>query len=115
MSSGAVVGTISTTICEPLRCSKAASLVSRPERCAASSVPVWSITRAVSVGIGSGPCASAGRPAHARAAMKIAASARRIRAAAIGAASYFLGVLKSTVGGVEIWASFCTEKFAFGL
>jgi hypothetical protein len=27
---------------------------------------------------------------------------------------HFLGALKSTGGGVEIWASFCTVKFGLG-
>jgi hypothetical protein len=55
MSSGCVVGTISTTIWLPFCCSKAASLASSAWRCAASSVPVWSITRASSGGTGSTP------------------------------------------------------------
>ena len=40
MSSGAVPGTISTTICEPASRSKAASLASSEAICAALSVPV---------------------------------------------------------------------------
>ncbi len=59
MSSGCVLGTISTTICGPEACSKAASLASSAARCAASSVPVWSMTRAVSAGTGSTSCAQA--------------------------------------------------------
>ena len=113
MSSGCVVGTISTTICEPFCCSKAASLASSAWRCAASSVPVWSITRAVErrhrqqvLGLRAGRARQATR--------KRAVSARRMRAAVICAERYFFGAPKSTVGGVEICASFCTLKVGLG-
>ena len=53
----------------PLACSKAASLASSALRCAASSVPVWSMTRAVSAGTGSTSCAQASASAaHSQAA-----------------------------------------------
>src|SRR3990167_7214850 len=66
MSSGAVVGTISTTTCAPRACSKAASLASSAWRCAASSVPVLSITRAVRAGTGSTSCAHVVRALNSR-------------------------------------------------
>ena len=59
MSSGSVVGRISTAICAPLRASKAASFSSSADCCAAVSVPVRSVTRASSCG--SGICACAAR------------------------------------------------------
>ncbi len=62
MSSGALLGTSSTTICVPLDCSKAASFASSASRCEASRVPVWSMTRAVSAGTGNTSCAEAGHP-----------------------------------------------------
>ena len=59
MSSGWVVGTISTTTCAPRDCSKAVSLASSAAFCAAVRVPVLSITCAVSGGTGCTPCAQA--------------------------------------------------------
>ena len=50
MSSGCVVGTISTTICGPASASKAASLAIRFCDSTAVSVPVWSMTRSDSGG-----------------------------------------------------------------
>ncbi len=57
ISSGCVVGTISTAICAPFRASKAASFGSRLARSAAVSVPARSVTRASSGGIGCSDCA----------------------------------------------------------
>lgn len=106
MSSGAVVGTISTTTCEPCCCSMAASCVSSDWRCASLSVAVWSITRAVSAGTARSGWAAAGRaPATTR---KIAASACQTSARGI----FYLE--KSTAGGVLICASFCTVKLGLG-
>jgi hypothetical protein len=118
MSSGEVVGTISTTICAPADCSKAASLASSAARWASFSVPVWSMTCAVSAGTGSTSCAQAG----ASAAHSQAASSKRSahiggpgfngsgahHLDAAGAAGAALS--KLTLGGALIWASFCTVK-----
>ncbi len=52
MSSGCVVGTISTASCEPLAASNAASFCSSAVCCSAVSVPVRSVTRAASFGMG---------------------------------------------------------------
>ncbi|MEI2624344.1 MAG: hypothetical protein V9G23_10975 [Giesbergeria sp.] len=53
MSSGAVLGTMSTTSCEPSFCSISAKRCSMAPRWDASSVPVWSITRADNAGTAS--------------------------------------------------------------
>ena len=75
------------------------------------SVPVWSMTRASSFGTGSRPCACAPKTAHSKRTVR----ARRMRAAVMAnARAYFFGALKSTVGGVEICASFCTVKLGLG-
>ena len=121
MSSGCVVGTISTTICGPAACSKAASLASSAARCAASSVPVWSMTRAVSAGTGSTSCAQAGAVASSGpAARRQAAAAARASAAGSSGAHHFdaaaagaAALSKFTLGGALIAASFCTVKFGF--
>ena len=57
MSSGAVVGTISTTSCEPLSFSSAASLASSAAISSGFKVPEVSITRAVNGGTGCTCCA----------------------------------------------------------
>ena len=75
MSSGAVVGTTSTTTCAPLSCSSAASLASSVAFWASSSVPEVSTTRAVSGGTGTSCWAWAARAENAI--NKIAISARR--------------------------------------
>ena len=131
IASGCVVGTISTAICAPLRASKSASFDSRLARSAAVSVPVRSVTRAASGGIGWSDCAR-GRPVHSehtprpprpRGAafgqacwdhpmrkvdpVQVAGSATGAGAGCAGA------VLKSTVGGCAIAASFSTVKFGF--
>src|SRR5204862_7844682 len=59
MSSGCVVGTISTTIWLPVCCSTAASFCDKASRCAELNVAVWSITRPLSGGTGSTYCATA--------------------------------------------------------
>src|SRR5450755_2622979 len=59
MSSGAVVGTISTTTFAPCWVSIASSLPESAAACAAVSVPVWSMTRALDGGTGSTSCATA--------------------------------------------------------
>ena len=63
ISSGRVVGTMSTASCEPFATSKAASFCSSAPRWSAVSVSVRSVTRAVSGGTGCspavGPCARA--------------------------------------------------------
>src|SRR5437867_7271339 len=77
MSSGCVVGTSSTTICEPASRSKAASLASSAPRWPALRVAVSSITRPLRGGTGSTSCASA-PVAHSSAAMtKASARARK--------------------------------------
>src|SRR6476661_7852756 len=63
MPSGAVLGTSSIAICVPLVLSKAASFCSRPVRWMSSSVPVWSMTCAVSAGTGNRSWARANGPA----------------------------------------------------
>ena len=57
MSSGAVVGTISTTTCDPFAVSSAASFSSSAAFWPASRVPVASITCATSAGTGCTACA----------------------------------------------------------
>src|SRR3990167_8403940 len=57
MSSGCVLGTISTTSCEPRLPSSAASLALIASVCCGVSVPVWSITRPDSGGTSSTSCA----------------------------------------------------------
>src|SRR5579864_5992241 len=77
MSSGAVVGTMSTASCEPLAASNAASFCSSEFCCPAVRVPVRSVTRAASFGIGCGSCAAAGRAAPRRSVSAIGAAQRR--------------------------------------
>ena len=81
----------------------------------ASSVPVWSITRAV-------------ERRHRQQVLRLRADAARTatseegrqRAPDAGSRhggsrrAYFFGAPKSTVGGVEICASFCTVKLGLG-
>src|SRR5439155_307993 len=55
--SGSVVATSSSASCEPLADSNAASFCSSALCCSALRVPVRSVTRAVSFGIGCRPCA----------------------------------------------------------
>jgi hypothetical protein len=110
MSSGWVLGTMRITTCAPRLCSNAVSLASSASRCAAVSVPVPSITCAVSAGTGcTPPCAQAASGSQAASNRPIASRAPKLDVMkAAGCRIYFL--LKSTTGGVEICASFCTEK-----
>ncbi|CAM3901085.1 hypothetical protein DETS111669_31610 [Delftia tsuruhatensis] len=110
MSSGAVVATISTTTCEPDFCSMLRSLSSMARASSGDSVPVWSMSRAVSGGTGCGACASA-LPGSNNAARSRAQSMRQSGARDV-VTVYLLP--KSTVGGREISASFCTLKVGLG-
>ena len=66
MSSGWVVGTSNTTTWLPRVCSMVASFWLSAACCAASSVPVWSMTRPASGGTGSTPWANAAALATSR-------------------------------------------------
>ena len=106
-----------STICVPLLCSKRGQLL-LPGPCAgsASSVPVWSMTRAVSAGTGSTSCA-AGRSRQASSAQQPAgrgSSAARARCGRLPRASLLLACRSRPCGGVEICASFCTVKLGLG-
>src|SRR6218665_1574152 len=65
MSSGSVVATSSTTICEPRSRSTASSLVPSVCTCSGVSVPVWSMTRPLSGGTGRTSWACAGHTSSA--------------------------------------------------
>ncbi len=128
MSSGAVVGTISSTTCEPFLASSAANLSVNAVTWVASSVPVWSMTRPLNAGTGNTPCAWAGTPSHAsRPVARIAARHQRCAILRVAPSSgmarrktpgtsistgYFL--LKSTTGGADICASLATVNPALG-
>src|SRR5580693_1035520 len=90
ISSGWVVGTMSTASCEPLADSNAASFCSRAVCWPAVSVPVRSVTRALSGGTGTWPAAHSVRPSSTGSA---AAAARRARGAEPLIASLFCGWL----------------------
>ena len=118
MSSGCVVGTISTTICGPALASNAANLATRRALSAADNVPVWSITRSLSGGTGSRSWAHAVAPR--KDSRSSSASCRRRSMAtrpayfeAAGAAGAALS--KLTEGGTLIWASLATAKFSLTL
>ncbi len=105
MSSGCVVGTISTTICGPASASKAASLAIRFCDSTAVSVPVRSMTRSDSGGTATSGCAAA--PSAAAARSSSSQSCRNMRMVV----SYLdAGFSKLTAGGVEICASLATVK-----
>ncbi|CAB5723918.1 Uncharacterised protein [Delftia tsuruhatensis] len=109
MSSGAVVATISTTTCEPDFCSMPRSLSSMARACSADKVPVWSMSRADSTGTGCGDCASTAPDSNV--ARTSAHSVRQSSSRDMGTAYLFP---KSTVGGRDISASFCTLKLGLG-
>ena len=124
MSSGCVLGTISTCNWLPLRCCSASACCSSCCFCVASSVPVVSTTGESSAGMAASDCAQAGAATSSR----HNASARSMTAMAVaqlsgvgagggvgacGAAGG--GVPKSTAGASEIAASFSTVKFGFSL
>src|SRR5215469_949869 len=94
ISSGCVVGTTSTASCAPLAASKAASFCSSAFCCSAVRVPVRSVTREVSFGIGSRPSAplvcAVATPSHSSS----SGSARAARRAARRAAA-LIGLLGS--------------------
>ncbi|EZP45380.1 hypothetical protein BW39_05963 [Delftia sp. RIT313] len=110
MSSGAVVATISTTTCEPDFCSMPRSLSSMARASSADSVPVWSMSRAERAGTCCGACASVlpGSSSMVRA----RAQSMRHSGTRDMVTAYLLP--KSTVGGREISASFCTLKLGLG-
>ena len=103
MSSGAVLGTISTTTCEPRRVSSASSRADSACSCAASSVAVWSITRPASGGTGRTSCAPASV-----ASVSSSSAPNRVSQSVMSGLQHHLeaGLSKLTVGGTEIWASF---------
>ena len=113
MSSGCVVGTISIDDLRALLLLEGRQLGFERLRWAASSVPVWSMTRAVSARHRQHVLRRRAGAAPAPAESAQAAPAMRTRHRHAGGA-YFFGVPKSTVGGVEICASFCTVKFGLG-
>ena len=120
MVSGCVVGSISTAICAPLRVSKAASFCSSADFCAASRVPVRSVTRALSGGTATS--APAVKGANSSAATSIRRNSARMIApqAIIECSAYFAGAgtgveLNSTFGAVEMAFSFSTVNCAFSL
>src|SRR5579864_4532790 len=108
MSSGAVVGTMSTASCEPLAASNAASFCSSEFCCPAVRVPVRSVTRAASFGIGCRPCAAAGRATPRRsasakgAAQRRPASARRLVGSLFGGWGRRWGAGRRGGAGVEV-------------
>ena len=83
-----------------------------------SSVPVWSMTRAVSAGTGSTSCAQAQRPLRAAAQQDEDDPHQHVSMPDLArhpaALRHFFWPPKSTCGGVEICASFCTVKFGLG-
>jgi len=128
-----VVRTTSTATWLPLACSKARSFASSDATWSGVSVPVTSVTGEVSGGTGTSCCACAGAQTSRSAAAKIAAACALSRPnagaitslgatpLAVGAAlDQFVpgagaGVVKSTVGGRAIAASFSTVKFGLTL
>jgi len=120
MSSGWVVGTISTTTWLPRSRSKAASLSSSACRWAAVSVPVWSMTRAVNGGTGT--CANAGnvnqtstrqtQAIQRRSITDAVAIDQKLRIGCKPIIAYLL--LKSTLGGALMAASSATLKLGLG-
>ena len=115
ISSGWVVGTMSTAIWLPFFASKAASLLSMRFTASPDSVPVRSVTRAVS----GGTATSAPADLPPAAILPRSSSANRDGGAtghqAPTAPAVGVGLPKSTLGGLEITASFSTAKFGFGL
>src|SRR3989338_10119900 len=87
MSSGAVVGTISTTTCAPRVCSSVCSCVSNAALSEALRVPVWSMTGPVSTGTGNRP-PSACAHGVANAINNIAISALQISARGIFSSNF---------------------------
>src|SRR5262245_24404015 len=82
IASGAVVGTTSTAIWLPLRASKSASRRSRSAICSALSVPVRSVTRAFSAGMGARSWAAANAAQRSSSTPPRSARERRTKAVA---------------------------------
>ena len=112
-----LVATISTAICDPLRCSSVASSDSSACFCCASSVPVASVTRAVNAGIGCRPSAATATASVSATPARIAARVRSGRNAfrdGFGGGAAGAGLLKSTLGGRRI-ASAVDREGGLGL
>ncbi len=114
MSSGAVVGTIRMTTCEPFLVSIAASLAESACVCGAVSVPVVSTTRPFKGGIGTTSCAEQSGDGDEGSDREQAHRTQHSRREQ-GQRGADAGLLKSTVGGTEICASFCTVKLGLSL
>ena len=117
MSSGRAVGTIRITIWAPFALLDRLELALRASACAAVSVAVWSMTRAVSTGTGT---TSSAKRAGAAPARPRRSERQRSRIASVGrrpasAAQRDAGFSKLTAGGTEICASLATVKFGLSL